>query len=326
MYYKYSRKPQHVSNLAAGMIFLNIVSGVVHENLISCGSSHTCFIDTDGILNCQGENESYEQAPLQATAQGSFIQVSSAMMHTCAVVENEPSAVEAGMVRCWGKNDNAEAPFRKTRPDHPITIYEQVSAGAGGHTCGLASNGDIECWGSNFAGAAPGTISGPFSQVSAGTYHTCGVLSSKNIKCWGSNWFGQAPPLLETGNYDQVSSGFHHTCALHVNGTINCFGENTEKQCSTNLNLNVETYVQVTASGYHTCALKSDLLGVVCWGDNTYGQAPEANSTNSFTSVVAPAGHKFKSISGGATHSCAYMTDTSDVFVKKKCWGWNVSE
>ena len=302
------------------------VNGVAHEEAISCGSSHTCYIDTNGDLNCQGENESYEQAPLKATAQGSFIQVSSAMTHTCAVVENDPSAVEAGMVRCWGKNDNQEAPFRKTRSDHPITIYEQVTAGPGGHTCGLVSNGDVECWGSNFAGAAPGTISGPFSQVSAGTYHTCGLLSNNNVKCWGSNWFGQAPPSIEGGNHLQVSSGFHHSCALYVNGSVFCFGENNEQQCNTPPVTDTGTYEQITASGYHTCALKSDLLGVVCWGDNTYGQAPEANSTNSYTSVLPPAGHKFKSISGGATHSCAYVTDLSDVFVRKQCWGWNTSE
>ena len=163
-------------------------------------------------------------------------------------------------------------------------------------------------------------------QLSAGTYHTCGVLSNKNIKCWGSNWFGQAPPSIEGGNHLQVSSGFHHSCALYVNGSVFCFGENNEQQCDTPPVTDTGTYEQITASGYHTCALKSDLLGVVCWGDNTYGQAPEANSTNSYTSVLPPAGHKFKSISGGATHSCAYVTDLSDVFVRKQCWGWNTSE
>lgn len=305
---------------------LEYVIAVSHETDLSCGSSHTCYIDFEGALNCQGENSVYQQAPLKAVAQGKFIQVSSGMFHTCAVIENNPSAVEAGMLRCWGKNDHEEAPFRKTRPDHPISIYTQVSVGAGGHTCALVSNGNVECWGSNFAGAAPGTITGTFSLVSAGTYHTCGLLSSNNVKCWGSNWFGQAPPLLEGGNYGQVSSGFHHSCALHLNGSVTCFGENLENQCDTD-SVAGTSFAQVTASGYHSCALKSDLSGVVCWGDNSFGQAPMANSTNGYTSVAAPSGYKFSSISGGATHTCAYMVDDSnDEFVSKQCWGWNVSE
>ena len=43
------------------------------------------------------------------------------------------------------------------RSDH---FYEQVAAGAGGHTCGLVSNGDGMLGIS--AGAAPGAINGPF--------------------------------------------------------------------------------------------------------------------------------------------------------------------
>ena len=88
---------------------LEYVIAVSHETDLSCGSSHTCYIDFDGALNCQGENSVYQQAPLKAVAQGKFIQVSSGMFHTCAVIENNPSAVEAGMLRCWGKNDHEEA-------------------------------------------------------------------------------------------------------------------------------------------------------------------------------------------------------------------------
>ena len=321
----------------------------VSAHLLSCGSSHTCYIDSAGALNCHGENTVYGQAPLKAIAQPYFEQVSSGMFHTCAVVKG-------GMLRCWGKNDHEEAPFQKTRPDHPQSLYSRVSVGAGGHTCALVkcspdnlncdTEGDIECWGSNFAGAAPGTITGKFESVSAGTYHTCGITkeddkNDNKIKCWGSNWFGQAPPLLEDGNYSQISSGFHHSCALYSNGSVTCFGENNENQCDTDSVAGM-SFVEVTASGYHSCALKSDLENVVCWGDNSFGQAPLANSTNGYTSVAAPSEHKFKSISGGATHTCAYMVDSNcpddppddptddppylNCVVDKKCWGWNVSE
>ena len=64
-----------------------------------------------------------------------------------------------------------------------------MSAGSA-HSCGLRSDGWIECWGSNeYAQAAPPT--GSFSAVSAGGWHTCGLRESGAIECWGYNEDGQ---------------------------------------------------------------------------------------------------------------------------------------
>ena len=118
------------------------------------------------------------------------------------------------------------------------------------------------------------------------------------IKCWGSNWFGQAPPLLEEGKYGQVSSGFHHSCALYLNGSVTCFGENNENQCDTDSVAGM-SFAQVTASGYHSCALKSDL------------------KTLYVGEIILLAKHRWQILQmdihliSGATHTCAYMVDSN---------------
>ena len=283
-------------------------------DVISAGSSHTCIVtDPEGTIKCTGENTEYGQAPLEAAGKGKFIQVSSGMMHTCGLLDIDADAPESGMIRCWGKNHKEQAPAIKGSPTTP---YKQVAAGAGGQTCAITSTDSIECWGSNFAGAATSAIPGSYIQVDAGTYHTCAVSNDKNLRCWGSNWFGQAPKAFGNGNIEQVSCGFHHSCVRYTNGTVECFGDNEANAVGTQ----AIGASQVTAGGHHTCAMLSTGLEVTCWGDNVYGQAPS-------TVVPANDGEKFKAISAGATHTCAYVVNAATgVYTNRQCWGFNVSE
>jgi hypothetical protein len=48
----------------------------------------------------------------------------------------------------------------------PLCGFAQVSA-AGEHTCGIRSDGTVECWGSDYSGESS-PPSGAFTQVSAG--------------------------------------------------------------------------------------------------------------------------------------------------------------
>ena len=106
--------------------------------------------------------------------------------------------VKAGKNGVWDKN--------KSPASYSWSIYLVSSIDSGwAHTCALASNGGVKCWGWNYRGQlgngnnndsnVPVDVSGlssGVSAISAGGYgHTCGLLTSGGIKCWGNNWAGQ---------------------------------------------------------------------------------------------------------------------------------------
>ena len=79
--------------------------------------------------------------------------------------------------------------------------------------------------------APPG---GPFASVSAGSSHTCGVKTDGAVECWGSNEdfdgniVGQAAP--PGGSFTSVSAGVFHTCGVETDGSVECWGANHDEE------------------------------------------------------------------------------------------------
>ena len=90
-----------------------------------------------------------------------------------------------------------------------------------------------------------------------------------------------------------------------------------EIQAAANL-LNIAA---VTAGLSHTCALETS-GGVLCWGDNTFGQLGNGTRTlgtsNPYPRSVSELGSGIKAIAAGDTHTCALTTEGW-----VKCWGSN---
>lgn len=219
-----------------------------------------------------------------------------------------------GHVRCWGDNTYAQlgtgaASAASITAPAPLPFFAApVSGGFAGshHTCAIAADGRLFCWGRNNRGQIGAGISvaldvtapvpvGSLAGVAAGAgggAHSC-ALAAGGIYCWGENANGQlgngvaggyaAFPARVTGlaGAEALSTRFAHVCALK-HGQAYCWGLNNWGQtgigATTPLSVTWPTLVAgitgaigIAAGIHHACALLSD--GTVrCWGRNTYGQ------------------------------------------------------
>lgn len=237
--------------------------------IVSAGTQHVCGIQSNGQLNCWGDNSQGQATP----PAGEFMQVSAGAYHTCALQAN-------GNVQCWGLNDDGQT-------NVPAGSFSAVSAGSY-HTCAIQSNGQVVCWGRNTDGQST-PVAGTFLQVSAGERHTCGVQNSGEAVCWGDDSQGQSSAPVAT--FRQVSSGTDFTCGVQDNGNLLCWGLDTDGQASPPAGY----FKQVEAGDTHACAIQGN-GDMVCWGTDTQGQV-----------TGIPAGEKFKQVTVGADFSCGVL-------------------
>lgn len=176
------------------------------------------------------------------------------------------------------------------------------------------------------------------TDLSAGELHTCAVRDDASVVCWGSNENGQlgvgdidlSPRPLVTpqiSGVKQISAGLKFTCALLGNGTVSCWGDNEYGQVGNPTDLQpkmlpspvtgVTNAVQISAGGYHACALLGDGT-VTCWGNNTYGQLGLDSQTVTGPPSAILGLTDVTQISSGNAHTCALLRDGIVA-----CWGFN---
>ena len=138
-------------------------------------------------------------------------------------------------------------------PEPVVGLSSGVAAiaASGAHTCALTDAGSVLCWGNNGVGAlgdgtttdhfTPGPVTGLSSDVAA-IAATCALTTAGGVLCWGYNGYGQVGDGTTTNRYTPVAV--------------------------TGLGSGVTA---VAAGGSHTCALTT-AGGVLCWGNNAYGQ------------------------------------------------------
>src|SRR5205814_357476 len=118
-------------------------------------------------------------------------------------------AVTGGALRCWG--DGSDGQLGAAAGDAgvgqlPVTIAggPWIAPAAGTiHTCALAANGGVWCWGGNANGQLgsgdrtarpdPRQVSLPAKAVDVRTSFefTCALLEDASVWCWGFNMEGQ---------------------------------------------------------------------------------------------------------------------------------------
>jgi alpha-tubulin suppressor-like RCC1 family protein len=218
-----------------------------------------------------------------------------------------------GEIWCWGTNMSGECgvdPEVESPVPSPNLVSDTIRftdlAVGGFHSCGVADDGALWCWGLNGSGELglgdtedrfEPTRSGctdeecfsDWTAVAAGSFHTCAIREGGRLYCWGGGLNGQLGigVLPETdlskaveveGSWRAVAAGESHTCGIADDETLWCWGKNENGQ-----------------------------LGL---GDASRREAPER--------VTVPGGDGFLRFGVGREHTCVIRRDET-----LWCWGWN---
>src|SRR5258706_448626 len=132
--------------------------------------------------------------------------------------------------------------------------------------------------------------------ISAGYFHTCAQTNGAAAKCWGDNRNGQ----LGLGTLEA------HAIALAVANP----GDSVNAVAAGGRNL--------PADHHHSCAITTG-TGLVCWGDNAFGQLGDGTqTTRTVPTPVTGLASGVAAIALGGSHTCE--VDSGSVL---KCWGDN---
>jgi alpha-tubulin suppressor-like RCC1 family protein len=269
--------------------------------------------------------------------------------HTCA-------ATSPGPVYCWGWGQSGQLgdggqTYSTGTPRAVPDSSDLIELEAGGeHTCGLAADGHVECWGYDRwgqIGNGPAGSIGPTAvvgiddavEVAAGAQHSCALRENGSIKCWGHGYFHQ----LGTGQAQEsdvpvdvtvvtgataIAAGSDHNCAIVAGGAVRCWGRNHYGQLGTAAVADnpgvpgavdvpgIANAIQIVAGERHTCALIEG-GSVQCWGQDGYGQLGNAVGGDSASPVPAGIAGAVE-ISSGEYHVCVRHAAGT-----MSCWGYN---
>lgn len=332
---------------------------------IAAGGYHTCALVAEGRVKCWGGND-YGQLGDGTTQQrllpvdvvglsGGVQAIAAGWNHTCAVTAT-------GGVKCWGGNYYGQLGDGTTTgrltPVDVVGLGSGVSAIAAAeqHTCALAENGGVQCWGANGDGRlgdgttanrlVPVQVTGlpdGVDALSLGSNHTCAVTITGAAYCWGGNTSGQlgdgtttnrATPVvvvsLQSG-VRAISAGVGYTCVVLQTGAAKCWGADTHGQLG--IGPGQDPYsttpvdvvglqsgaANISAGGSACAALENG--GVKCWGYNAYGQLGDGTTTERWTPVdVVGLSGPVTNLDTGDYHASA-ITEAGGA----QCWGHNTS-
>lgn len=220
----------------------------------------------------------------------------------------------------------------------PVTVrfasFSSVTAG-GGHSCGLATDAVLFCWGGGFARTPVGVdYPSGLTSIQAGFTRTCGLDVSGLAICWPMTPDPVPAPVSSTVHFQKLALTFDFSCGLDVSGAAWCWGVNDRGQLGDGTHTasaapvavaGGHTFTDITVGGEHSCALTSD-GAAWCWGMNFAGElgttaadpdecAPYACSD---VPIVVEGGRVFSQIVAGAYHTCALESGGA-----AWCWGFS---
>jgi alpha-tubulin suppressor-like RCC1 family protein len=249
---------------------------------------------------------------------------------TLATGNAHSCALKAGAVQCWGYDYNGQvgngsyqvaSPYGVDAPATVTGLSSGVLAIAASNyalnTCALTTAGGVECWGYNYYGElgngsfattppagsdVPVAVTGLSSGVAAiavGEIESCALTMGGAVLCWGDNYHGE----LGIGSF-QTTAPY----GVDVPGGVSGLSSGVKA---------------IAVGGSHACALNS-AGGVVCWGDDFYGQLGNGsfmttgNQGSATPLAVSGLSSGVMAIAAGSLHTCALTTGGAVL-----CWGSN---
>ncbi|MEZ5100817.1 MAG: hypothetical protein R3C15_13660 [Thermoleophilia bacterium] len=257
------------------------------------------FTPSAGAERAASQTRSYQAGLLDAGS-----------VHACAIVRT-------GGLTCWGED-----------------AYGQVGDGADG-------NGDQL---SPTPVALPGGRRAV--AVAAGIHHTCAIADDGSVACWGRDNRGQVGDGAD-GNADEpspvpvplpgsrrtiaVSAGGETTCAIDADGGLWCWGSDSYGMLGDGLPLvdapapvavalpGDRAAVAVAVGDTHACAIASD-GALLCWGRDASGEVGDGADGNadepSPVVIALPGNRRAVAATAGYLHTCALLDDGLVA-----CWG-----
>jgi alpha-tubulin suppressor-like RCC1 family protein len=283
---------------------------------VSAGLSHTCAVTVTGGLLCWGRNQLGQvgsgttdlgySVPTAVTGvdDETFVDVEAGSGATCA-------RTVAGRVFCFGDNSHGELGAGLTdvisrTPVAATGLDDVIGLGTGyWHHCAVRASGAVWCWGQNESGELGTSVAGGSSNVpvatwmisdaiavTAGDGQTCALIGDGRLRCWGYNAYGSV------GDGSTVSSAARRDILGGARAA------SAGGQPNPGLHAG------------HTCALTG--AGVLCWGDNPFGQLGDGTTTTQLAPVVVDGTVDVTRLDAGGEHTCVVRRDGT-----AWCWGWN---
>ena len=179
------------------------------------GVYHTCALTPPGAVQGWGNNGGGAlgtgSAPTEdRNTPADVVGLDSDVVTITAGAEHTCAAKADGTVSCWGMNEHGQLGDGTTDVSGTPTTVAAAQPGVAslaageGHTCALATDGTLTCWGDNTAGqlgdgtnatrTVPAVVTGlpdGIITIAAVGQDTCAATTTGEQWCWGDNAYGQ---------------------------------------------------------------------------------------------------------------------------------------